>query len=271
MSGLFGKFRKTKKLISKEVEYELYAQVSDQLQQGQKETGVWTKAFADAKGDEQKARAIYIELMVARLVLAKQAKMEFAPNLEKLNSTSVNGGETIEDLIERDGIHYKKFSDAPFTGKITGQEQGSFKNGKRHGPWVYSRDNGQLRQKGTYKNGKRGGPWISYHDNGQLFDKGTYKNGKRGGPWISYHDNGQLFDKGNYKDGKRHGPWDWYYDNGQLEYEGNYKNGERNDLWRWYYENGHKETLERWKNGKKSGPSVRFDENGKRIRPDEDG
>ena len=38
-------------------------------------------------------------------------------------------GETIDDLVERDGIHYKKFSDAPFTGKIAGLSQGSFKAG----------------------------------------------------------------------------------------------------------------------------------------------
>jgi len=242
MSGLFGKFRKTKKLISKEVEYELYAQVLDQLQQGQKETGVWTKAFADAKGDEQKARAIYIELMVARLVLAKQAKMEFAPNLEKLNSTSVNGGETIEGLIERDGIHYKKFSDAPFTGKIAGQEQGSFKNGKRRGPWLTYHENGQLSTKVTYKNGQEDGAWVSYHDNGQLRGKGTYKNGKPVGPWVRHHENGQLAWKGAYKDGQMDGPWVWYH------------------------ENGYPKTNETWKKGKRVGPSIRYDEDGKRAK-----
>ena len=41
-------------------------------------------------------------------------------------------GETMDDLVKRD-VHYKKFSDAPFTGKITGRPQGSFKNGKRGG------------------------------------------------------------------------------------------------------------------------------------------
>jgi len=43
-------------------------------------------------------------------------------------------GETMDDLVERDGIHYKKFSDAPFTGKITGHTQGSFKSDEIHGP-----------------------------------------------------------------------------------------------------------------------------------------
>jgi hypothetical protein len=64
-------------------------------------------------------------------------------------------GETMKDLVERDGIHYKKFSDVPFMGKTTGDEQGSFKNDKKHGPWVSYHDNGQLQSKGDYKDGKK--------------------------------------------------------------------------------------------------------------------
>jgi hypothetical protein len=45
-------------------------------------------------------------------------------------------GETMDDLVWRDGIHYKKFSDVPFTGKVTGKTQGRFRNGIKHGPWV---------------------------------------------------------------------------------------------------------------------------------------
>jgi hypothetical protein len=44
-------------------------------------------------------------------------------------------GETINDLVKRDGLYYKKFTEIPFTGKITGRKNGSFKNGKEHGPW----------------------------------------------------------------------------------------------------------------------------------------
>jgi len=36
-------------------------------------------------------------------------------------------GETLNDLVLRDGIHYKKFSDVPFTGKVTGKTQESFR------------------------------------------------------------------------------------------------------------------------------------------------
>ena len=60
----------------------------------------------------------------------------------------------VDDLVEREAIYYKKFTDVPFSGKVTGKkEQGSFKNGKKEGPWVNYYDNGQLTYKGDYKNG----------------------------------------------------------------------------------------------------------------------
>ena len=94
-----------------------------------------------------------------------------------LLSQNVVLAETIDDLVKRDGLYYKKFTDVPFTGKVTGQTQGKLKNGKLHGPWIRYHKNGQLSYKGTYKDGNREGAWVSYHDNGQLWEKGTYKNG----------------------------------------------------------------------------------------------
>ena len=43
-------------------------------------------------------------------------------------------GEKIDDLVERDGIHYKQFSDVPFMVKVTGKVQGAFKGGLKDGP-----------------------------------------------------------------------------------------------------------------------------------------
>ena len=64
-------------------------------------------------------------------------------------------GEQYDDLVERDGLYYKKFTEVPFTGKITGIYQGSFRNGKKHGPWVSYNLDGTIYQSltGTYKNG----------------------------------------------------------------------------------------------------------------------
>ena len=115
--------------------------------------------------------------------------------------SSPSWSETQDDLVKRDGVYYKKFSDVPFSGKVTGLYKGNYKNGKEEGVWTYYYDNGQLLIKSNYENGKKEGEWISYHENGQLSYKGNHKNGKREGEWVEFHDDGQLGNKGNYKNG----------------------------------------------------------------------
>ena len=60
-------------------------------------------------------------------------------------------GETMDNLVVREGLHYKKFSEVPFTGKVTGKTQESVRNGKRDGSWARYYDSRQLWRK------KRGG------------------------------------------------------------------------------------------------------------------
>jgi len=136
---------------------------------------------------------------------------------------------TMDDLVEREGLYYKKFTEVPFTGKVTGIQQGKIKNGKREGPWVFYHDNGQIWEKGEFKNGNAEGLWVEYHENGQLFMKGNHKSGKGEGPWVSYFSNGQLMFKGTYKNGKEDGPWVFYNPDGTVseKYTGTYKNGEK--------------------------------------------
>ena len=86
----------------------------------------------------------------------------------------------IDDLVERDGVYFKKFTEVPFTGKITeGLTQGSFKDGKRYGSWVDYWDNGQLMFKGTLEDGKKDGPWVGFNEDGTVWLEytGTFKNG----------------------------------------------------------------------------------------------
>jgi antitoxin component YwqK of YwqJK toxin-antitoxin module len=144
-------------------------------------------------------------------------------------SASVVWSETMDDLVKRDGLYYKKFNNVPFTGTIDGKIQGSFKNGKRNGSWIIYWDNGQLRSKGDYKNGMYDGSWIKYGDNGQLRSKGHYKNGMYDGSWIKYGDDGQLWSKGNFRNGKHEGSWVFYKYDGSLDKvnSGTYKDGKR--------------------------------------------
>jgi antitoxin component YwqK of YwqJK toxin-antitoxin module len=114
-------------------------------------------------------------------------------------------GETMDDLVQRDGIYYKKFSDVPFTGEIKGLDRGKLKDGKFHGPWVYYRADGQLWGKGEYKSGKKEGPWIYYHANGELFMKGGFNNGKREGLWFEYFNDGTPYEamSGIFRNGRK--------------------------------------------------------------------
>ena len=88
-------------------------------------------------------------------------------------------GETVDDLVERGGIFYKKFSDVPFTGKVEGISKGRYKKGKKEGYWVHYHHNGQLSAKGEMKNGKFEGYWEFYNSSGEIvkLHTGTYKNG----------------------------------------------------------------------------------------------
>jgi len=114
-------------------------------------------------------------------------------------------GETMDDLVTRESLYYKKFTDVPFTGEVEGKEQGSFKDGKRDGRWRWYHDNGQLKDKLEYKEGKQEGRWVGYHKNGQLEFEGEYKDGKPEGPWVGYHEDGSINEDitGTYKNGEK--------------------------------------------------------------------
>ena len=119
--------------------------------------------------------------------------------------------ETMSDLVKRETskssirLYYKKFSDVPFSGKITGRYQGKIKNGKEEGAWFTYFKNGQLRSKSNYKNGEREGAWVAFNIRGDLYTRGNYKNGKKEGAWFYFKENGERNDKlsGTYKNGKK--------------------------------------------------------------------
>ena len=102
--------------------------------------------------------------------------------------------ETIDygELIERDGLFYKKFTDIPYTGKVSGERQGSMRNGKEEGEWKFYYGDNALKAKGTYKQGKQNGNFTIYHDNSQILYQGNYLKGKKEGQFNFYYKNGAI-------------------------------------------------------------------------------
>ena len=89
---------------------------------------------------------------------------------------------SMDDLVERKGLYYKKFTETPFTGKVDeGREQGKLKRGKREGRWVFYHENGHLRSNGAFKNGEMEGPWVGYNYDGTKDEdvSGIYRDGEK--------------------------------------------------------------------------------------------
>ena len=75
---------KTQKLLIEEAQYGFYEQVSKEIQAGKRDEGVWAKAYSLASGDEKKTKAVYIDLMVEKLMLQYESKLELE-KLEEIN------------------------------------------------------------------------------------------------------------------------------------------------------------------------------------------
>ena len=147
----------------------------------------------------------------------------------------------IEDLVQRNGLHFKKFSNTPFSGEVSGRENGEFKNGLRHGLWEDYYESGQLYSVGVYEENKRNGHWNFYKD-GWLWNKAFYNNGKRHGDWEYYHDDGKIAEKISYQNGEIHGTRVIYFINGQTESIMHFNKNAITGISLHYSENGHLRT-----------------------------
>ena len=71
------------------------------------------------------------KLLILIIVLLASA-LYFQDELKQILSkpeVTIDG----KELVERKGVYFKKFSEVPFTGKVSGNEQGIIKNGKKVG------------------------------------------------------------------------------------------------------------------------------------------
>ena len=96
---------------------------------------------------------------------------------------AVTLGETInaDNLVYREGIYYKEFSETPFTGTVEGRMQGALSNGKREGIWLTFWNNGQVQSEGEYINGKAEGSWLVFNRDGSRDNEqsGNYLNDEK--------------------------------------------------------------------------------------------
>ena len=196
-------------------------------------------------------------------------------------SASVVWSESMDDLVKRNGVYYKKFSNIPFSGMVKGivdhkwefshmfpKEKrlviGELQKGLKIGLWEYyiaeseltklvkSNSVGQLSKSGNYKIGKKDGVWTRYSKKGFLWEEITYKNDQKDGPFYGYHENGNISSKFIFKNDKMHGYYQSFYPSGGLKETLNYKNGLETGIHKIYHENGNIKRIKKLKieNGK---------------------
>jgi len=159
---------------------------------------------------------------------------------------------TIDDLVERQGLYYKKFTNTPYSGDVGGKHQGKIKNGKKEGVWDYYRESGQLAATEVYKNGKENGESVGYTKNGNVYYRGQMKDGLAVGEWLTYFfDSSQVSTKQTFKDGKEHGLTYGYNKDGSLDYTVEVSQGKWNGLYTDYDEDGTVWKTTEFKNGVK--------------------
>jgi len=158
-------------------------------------------------------------LMITALMLVVGCSKE--PEKEPINYETT--------LIERDGVHYTKDTNKPYSGPVfsldkNGQndEEGILKDGKKDGKWTFW-FSGYITIDAYIGNDASDASDVGPHYFKQY--EVTYKDGKRYGKWTRWHRNGQKEAEGILKDGKKDGKWTYWYENGQKSGEITYKDG----------------------------------------------
>ena len=108
---------------------------------------------------------------------------------------------TMDDLVERNNLYYKKFTNTPFNGEVSGIKSGSFKKGRKNGEWFIYYKNGQLKEKRSYKDGIENGLAEYYYESGQLRSKSNFIKGQKDGLWEYFNEDDSLKETQTWKNG----------------------------------------------------------------------
>jgi antitoxin component YwqK of YwqJK toxin-antitoxin module len=174
-------------------------------------------------------------------------------------------------LQYRGGVHYKKNSQKPYTGKEIhinpegNKSETTYKDGKPDGKAITWSKTGEKIREMVFKDGKKDGKSIIWYMNGHKFSETIYKDGWLDGKATSWHENGQKKLESTYKRGKKVGLWiEWHY-NGQKKIEGTYEDGKQTGKWTSWYKNGKKMEEMIFKDGWLDGKATSWHENGRKA------
>ena len=87
-------------------------------------------------------------------------------------SFSNNEVTKFDDLVQRNKVFFKKFSNEPFTGRVSDKTyEGYIQDGNVQGKWVEFYKNGKPKVIGNWRNGSGNGDFFWYSESGYKTEK----------------------------------------------------------------------------------------------------
>lgn len=122
-----------------------------------------------------------------------------------------------KNLIEKEGLFYKKGSDKPYSGSVKGSQIGLMEEGKREKEWKEFYPNGNIKREVSFKNGVQHGLGSSYLPDGKLLMRGNLINGLQDGVWKKFYPNGNVEIKLTFENGNREGLKEVFDETGKIK------------------------------------------------------
>lgn len=140
--------------------------------------------------------------MISRILVIIISAILFvgcSPKIEKIiEETYPDGSPKLVKLYEINGDSKTMLKEISFYPNRQERYEGAYKEGKRHGDWIYFFENGNKWSKGSFDNGLRNGFGTTWHKNGNKYFEGSYNQGHRTGIWKFWDENGNFVKEINY-------------------------------------------------------------------------
>ena len=175
-----------------------------------------------------------------------------------------------DQFLIRAGVLFETGSASPYSGQLevhfsegSLDRIASFKDGYLDGPWQgFHEVNGEPKGQGSYRNGKLHGQYLWFDAAGRLKGEGFYLDGKLTGKFVEYDANAQIVRQEKLVDGIKQGKYTLYHDNGALKELGTYENGKKIGMAQSFSPDGRLKTKASFVDGKLEGRQEIFDEQG---------
>ena len=192
-------------------------------------------------------------------------KGELQMSLKETDYTPVGTANFAEIEKRKDGLHYKRGDESPYSGKAyeaslfgNKKKEGSFKNGLKDGLWIEWNEQHKKRSQIPYREGKLHGISVHWGPVNRELYRYNYENGEKielpektaglvnlseltkrhhgwsypasnkpfsGEVFSLHHSNGEKLQQGTMVEGKRDGVWLEWDDKGVKKYELTYSSG----------------------------------------------